>query len=383
MNYEEILESLSKKIKKNYNEIGMNLVEVYESKDGNYNLGKNNTIPVSHIFSWMESFFTGMAYWSYKFDGDVDTLKWLNSVYELYRKKIFDNPMDTMHDLGFLYSLYAVAIYKLTGDEKMKELGVKAADELSKRFNPKGGYIRAWGRMDDTIPDYIDESIRTDTFFADSKGRAIIDSMMNIPLLFWASEVTGHPFYKRVATCTADTIINYFVREDYSVCHSYMFDPETGEPLREEYNCGYSIGSHWARGTAWAVYGFAIAYSYTSDRKYLEVSEKLLEKFIDECDGEMPIWDFRLPTSEPQNIDTSAVAIVLCAINEISEHIDNKKIRKFEVDFADKLLRYIDFDINKHGILKEQNGRNVYGCYGDYFVVEYFASKTMKSERIW
>ena len=310
-------------------------------------------------------------------------MKWLYSFYDEYRSKVFDTPMDTMHDLGFLYTPYAVAMYKLTGDPKMKEVGLKAADELAKRFNPKGGYIRAWGRMDDVIPDYIPEDLKNDTFFADGKGRAIVDCMMNIPLLFWASEVTGHPYYKRIATSNADMVMKYIIREDNSVCHAYMFDPETGEPLREEYSCGYGIGSHWARGTSWAVYGFAIAYAYTKNEKYLDASVRLLEKFIDECDGEMPVWDFRIPEDKPQTIDTSAVAIVLCAINEISKHTDNKKILEFEKEFSEKLLEYMDLSLDKNGILSEVNGTHAYVCYGDYYAVEYFATKALGAERIW
>lgn len=383
MDYEKILDALNKKIKKNCREIGSNLIERYESIDGNYHFEDKNSIPISHIFSWMESFFTGMAYWSYKLDKDEDTLKWLYSFYDEYYSKVYDTPFDTMHDLGFLYSPYAIAMYKLTGDPKMKELGIKAAEVFAMRFNPKGNYIRAWGRMDDAIPEYASEELAKDVFFAKSKGRMIIDCMMNIPMLFWASEVTGHPYYRRIATCFADTVEKYIVRDDYSVCHAYMFDPETGEALREEYSCGYGIGSHWARGTAWAVYGFAIAYAYTKKELYLETSVKLLEKFIDECDGEMPPWDFRIPENEPQDIDTSAVAICLCAVNEISKHTQNKKIMDFEKEFSEKLLEYVDLTTDINGILREQNGRRGYGCYGDYFFVEYLATKLLDAERIW
>jgi len=383
MKYEKLVRQLSEKIKKNCREIGGNLREFSATTDGNYNFSSKEFIPISHIFSWIESFFTGMAYWSYRFDKDDEILKWLYSYYEQYRSKVFDTPLETMHDLGFLYSPYAVAMYKLTGDPKMKELGIKAADELAKRFNPKGGYIRAWGRIDDQVPDYVSEDLRDNVFFAAGKGRAIIDCMMNIPLLFWASEETGIPYYKRIASCYADTVMKYIVRDDNSVCHAYIFDPETGEALREAYSCGYGIGSHWARGTAWAVYGFAIAYAYTKDKKYLDVSVSLLEKFIDECGDELPVWDFRIPESAEQAVDTSAVAIVLCAINEISKHTQNQKILNFETKFAEKILDYIDLDMDKNGILKECNGKHTYTSFGDYFITEYFATKVLNAERIW
>ena len=146
--------------------------------------------------------------------------------------------------------------YRLTGDARMKALSVRAAEVLAHRFVTSGGYIRAWGRMDDSIPAYIDDQLRKDNFFANSRGLAIIDCMMNIPLLFWAGQETQDPFFTQVAVAHADTTLRHFIRPDGSVCHAWRFDPDTGESVGEFNDCGYSVGSHWARGTAWAVYGF-------------------------------------------------------------------------------------------------------------------------------
>lgn len=380
---QEIFEKLILKIKKNTKEIGDCLGEYPATADGIYFADKTKKLELSHIFNWTQSFFTGMAYYAWILSGDKELENWLYDQFEAYYNKVFKTPMDTMHDLGFLYSPYAVAMYKKTGDEKMKEIGIKAADCLAMRYVPNGNYIQAWGRMDGKIPEYVSESLREDVFFKGSKGRAIVDCMMNLPLLFWASEVTQHPFYANIAKSHADMVLKYFVRKDYSVCHAFLFDYETGNLKEEANSCGYANGSHWARGTAWAVYGYAIAYDYTENKKYLEISVKLFEKFIKECNGKMPVWDFRLPESEPQNIDTSAVAVMLCAALEILKHTKNTEIEKFINDFEPMLMEYVDFDLSTNGLLKEQNGRKTYACYGDYYLVEYLCTKYKNTKRIW
>ena len=154
--------------------------------------------------------------------------------------------------------------------------------------------------MDDSIPDYIDDQLRRDNFFANSRGLAIIDCMMNIPLLFWAGKETGDRFFTDVAIAHADTTLHNFIRPDGSVCHAYRFDSVTGEPAEEFNDCGYSVGSHWARGTAWAVYGFSVAWRYTGLTRYRDAAVKLAECYLTQCgENGVPVWDFRLPTDQP------------------------------------------------------------------------------------
>lgn len=384
INIEELLEKLTKKIQKNVEEIGGDLAEYPEVSDGKYFKDKTKGLKLYHIFNWTQSFYTGIAYWAYRLSGDEKLLKWLYSYYGQYYDKVFTNPMDTMHDLGFLYTPYSVALYELTGDPNMKALGVKAADELAKRYIPKGRFISAWGRMDGTIPEYVSEELRENVFFnPENRGRVIVDCMMNLPLLFWATKVTGHPYYKDIAVSHAETVLKYFIREDDSLCHAFVFDTETGDVITESNSCGFSNGSHWARGTGWAVYGFAIAYSYTGDKRYLDTSIRLFEKFITECGDSVPVWDFRLPETEAPNVDTSASAIMLCAAVTILQFTNHEGIRKFMETQEPLMLEYIDLDMSNNGLLKEQNGRRVYASYGDYYLMEYLCMKYKGMERIW
>lgn len=327
---------------------------------------------------WMASFITGLAPLYYRTEKDNKYLIWANQFAEEYRKKVFDYPMDTMHDLGFLYQPYSVAMYQLTGDETHKKAAIKAADELLKRFNIEGRYIDAWRRMDDD----------------ESSGRAIVDSMMNIHLLFWAWKETGHTVYRDIAKAHADTIEKYFIRDDYSIAHSFIFDAKTGKLIEESNTCGFGNGSHWARGTAWAAYGFALMAKTLDNKKYYELSKKIVKKYIEEIGNEqyIPIWDFRLPAdkpahkyyntvvdwdeTDPQNkefaVDTSAAAIMVCAIFELDEYISCLELKTF----AEKTLhtlcdeKYMYFDTNIPGILKRQNGRMNTGTYGDYYFAE-------------
>lgn len=365
-----IPEKLVKKIEKNIDKIGADLREFPGRTHGDYLVDRENAIKINHIFNWTQSFFTGMALWAYKDTGNEKFLNWVLQFKQSYADKVFKTPMETMHDLGFLYSPYAVMLYEITKDEEFKAIGVKAADALAMRYEPKGRYIRAWGRMDYEIPDYVDEELAKNGFFTESKGLAIIDCMMNIPLLFWASKVTGHVFYQRIAIEHANTTMKYFLREDFSVRHAYRFSEETGEPLGEANDCAYANGTIWARGTAWAVYGFAIAYNYTKKTEYLDTAMKLLDKFMIESKGQIPVWDFRLPVFEEQAVDTSAAAIVLCGIMELEKHKTSDHLQKYKKMLRDGLEPYIDYDEDVMGILKEQNGEHTYACYGDYFLIE-------------
>lgn len=408
MSLEKAFDMAIQKTGNNIAKIGSDLREFPAQHDGDYfKPPREKYIKLSHIFNWTQSFFLGMAFWAYRATGDRKYLKWMNSFYDDYYKKVFDTPFDTMHDLGFLYSPYAVALYKLNGDENMNKIAVRAADVLAQRFVPNGGYIRAWGRMDGVIPDYVDAKLAENHFFTQSKGLAIIDCMMNLPLLFWASEATGHPFYKNIADEHAKTTLKYFIRDDLSVCHAFRFDEETGEPVGVESYCGFGRESHWARGTAWAIYGFAIAYSYTQNEKYLDVAYNLAKRFIQLCEKDgVPVWDFRLPADKPAlysggkaewldwdvsnpenkkyNVDTSAAAIAICGIYEIMRHRQDSYLS----EYADKTLltlaeKYTDYTPDVPGLLKCQNGNMTYACFGDYFLMEALAAKIYGHERVW
>ena len=343
-----------------------------------------------YMYNWMTSFITGLAPMFYKTSKDEKYLRWANRLAGDYHNKIFYHSLDTMHDLGFLYSPYSVEMYKITGDLKHMQTAVKAADELLKRFDINGRYIDAWNRMDN------DE--RT--------GRAIVDCMMNIQLIFWAWKETGHTIYKDIAKAHADITIKYFVREDYSVCHSFLFDRKTGEMIKEANDCGYSDGSLWARGTAWMVYGLAMTAKYLEDDSYYDIAVKIAYKYIECCGEELiPVWDFRLPEDMPAfecghkdnpewdvtdkdnckyNVDTSAAAIIANGMLILDGYKENAKLKEFASRSVEELCdNYFNSDDKIPGMLKAQNGQMTYTTYGDYFFVEALQRRLFDVEYCW
>jgi unsaturated chondroitin disaccharide hydrolase len=332
------------------------------------------------IGNWTSSFFTGMALLAYATTKDAFFLQQVNRLAGVYREKVVTRGMDTMHDLGFLYSLYSVAACKLTGDRDHHQIALKAAEELAKRFAPEGGYIRAWGRMDDANPDFA--------------GMAIIDCMMNLPLLFWAGRETGDGRFHEIAVRHADTTLRCFIRPDDSVYHSYQFDPVTGAPRHGDNHCGFDVETHWARGTAWAIYGFALAHGYTGDGKYLEVSLRLARKFIACLDeAVVPLWDFQLPPDAERLRDSSAAAIAVCGFDELLKHRPGDRLLG---DTAAALLGrlcggdYLDADGRCPGALKNgqvgdevRSAKNAYTSWGDYFLMEALARRLHGQATFW
>ena len=229
--------------------------------DGNYFAHKEGFYEIGN---WTSSFFTGMALLAWRETEDEYFLQQALRLAPAYRKKVFTHFIDTHHDLGFLYMLYSVALYKLTGGREHRETGLRAAEILYHRFNQKAGFIRAWGHANTAEQDNL----------------AIIDCMMNLPLLYWAATELGDRKYHDAANDHARVTLKYFIRPDDSVYHAYRFDLKSGQAIRGDNYCGRSLDSHWARGTAWAIYGFALSYRYTGNEKYLDASVRLARKFI-------------------------------------------------------------------------------------------------------
>jgi unsaturated chondroitin disaccharide hydrolase len=329
------------------------------------------------IGNWTSSFFTGMALLAWQETEDEYFLKQVLRLASLYREKVFTHCLDTHHDLGFLYSLYSVALYKLTGDLEHRDVAIRAAELLADRFNKKGNFIRAWGRMD------------TD----EQNNMAIIDCLMNLPLLYWAAKETGDLKFSDVATRHAKMALSVFVRADDSVYHAYRFNLKTGKPLRGDTYGGCAVESQWARGTAWAIYGFALTYRYTSENRYLDAALRLARKFIKSLDREMvPMWDFKLTPEAPRIRDASAGSVAVCGLQELLKYVpadtvisDAKKELLLRLCSAD----YLDANIGCPGIQKfgqvgadHKMGKNAYTSWGDYFLMEAL-SRDLHYGEIW
>lgn len=272
------------------------------------------------------------------------------------------------HDVGFMWILTSVKRYKTTGDLNERRRGLIAASHLASRFNCMGNYLVAWNT--------------NNVNKADARGLSIIDSTMNIPLLFWASEEIGDPRFSHIANAHANTVLKYFIREDGSVNHMVEFDPFTGEMVRVKSGQGFSTTSSWSRGASWALHGMALAYKHTHNEIYLEASRKAADFFISELPEDyVPHWDFRAPRDNETPRDTSAGACAACGLLELSEHLPESEGSKYK-DAATKMFiamfeNYGNWHNNSEGLLSggtfnypQGLGIDVSLIYGDYYFVE-------------
>ena len=254
-------------------------------------------------YCWTDSFWTGQLWLAYSLTGKQQ-FKNSARMRRAKMEKILSTPMWIDHDMGFLFSLTAVADYKLTGCEKAKTQGLRAADALRNRFNWNGRYIPAWN----TQPNNIGHA----EFVQD---KVIIDCMQNLGLLLWAHAETGIASYKEVAIQQADTTFKYLVRDDFSTYHSYDFYPSSNAPKGGKTVQGFADESCWSRGQAWAIHGFAQLADTLGNLEYAEIAAKLTDYVCDHLSADhIPLWDYLLPAEDTQYKDSSAAAVTVSGI---------------------------------------------------------------------
>lgn len=277
----------------------------------------------------------GLNWWTNGFWGGIQWLLYQDTKEEVYAEtaRISEYRMEACleqfygihHDVGFMFLPTAVADYRLTGNARSRRTALHAANLLAGRFNPAGRFIRAWNDAED----------------ADRRGWAIIDCMMNIALLYWASEETRDPRFRQIAMMHADTVMEHFIRPDGSVKHIVEFDPETGAELRSHGGQGYAEGSSWVRGQGWAVYGFMISYRHTGKQEYLDTAKRAAHYCMANLpeSGILPV-DFRQP-AEPAYEDCCGACVIAGGLLEIAECVP-KTEREMYRRAAVKLLKAID-----------------------------------------
>ena len=265
------------------------------------------------------------------------------------------------HDVGFMWLIQSGVRYALEGNQDSYARTMQAAQHLACRYNPNG-FIRAWngeGR----------------------EGWAIVDCMMNLPLLYWASEVSGDPRFRLIAMKHADTAMDVFVRPDGSCNHIIIFDAETGEVLDNPGGQGYESGSSWSRGQAWALYGFTLSYLHTGRQAYLDTAKRVANYFISQItDDYIPRCDFRQP-AEPVLKDNTAGAVAAAGLLVLSRQLPELEAVTY-YDVAVKMLRAmeredINWELNDPALLQRCTaayhdipGRHITMNYADYFFVE-------------
>jgi len=332
-------------------------------------------------YEWTPGFWTGQLLLAYVESLDSKLFNSLESVLESFSVRLATRDGTNTHDLGFLYSLSTVAYSELMNRKDYQAISLLAAELLIERYNEKTGVIQAWGDLSNP----------------ELAGRMIIDCTMNLPLLYWATRVTGNEKYSEIAKSHIDKANKYLVREDYSTHHTFYMDEETGLPLRGETKQGYSNESTWARGQAWAIYGFANSYRHTGESKYLETSMKCADYFIESLDSSyLPKWDLSL-TSADTLVDSSAGAIAGCGLLELARELPicdpRKKIYeetalRIGIALTEVCLSNNDPECDgllKHSVywMKGNVGIDESCAWGDYFYLELLTKLLRPNKSFW
>lgn len=328
------------------------------------------------ITGWTNGFWPGMLWQMYHATGDGAYRAVAEGV-ERRLEVVLNDPEALGHDLGFMFLQSSVANYRKTGDREARRRGLLAAAELAARYNLDGKFIRAWVGPRDS------EQGRK-MGGGDIRGWMIIDSMMNLPLLYWASQELDDPRYYKIAVSHAKTAQQYIVRPDGSCNHIVAFDPDTGEYLDSPGGQGYGQGSSWSRGQSWAVYGFALSYRHTQDPSFLDTAKRCAHYCIANMavTDWLPLVDYRQP-AQPVKYDSTAAVITACGLLEIAGHVEENEAR-FYTEAAYRILRacearFADWDPARDSILTggtyfyhDPTGKNteVPIIYADYFLIE-------------
>lgn len=332
----EAMDFAVKQVKDNLKEFTDSFKKAY-SEDGFYH-------PTPNV-NWTTGFWTGQIWLAYEWS-KTDELKTAGQI----QAKSFLDRIDRKvevdhHDMGFLYTPSCVAAYKLVGDETAKEAAIKAADQLISRFQPVGEFIQAWGPMNQR-----------------ENYRFIIDCLLNLPLLYWATEETGDQKYREIAEKHIHTAIANVIREDYSTWHTFFMNMETGEPDHGATCQGYKDGSAWARGQAWGIYGCALAYRYTKRPEYIEDFKHVTGYFLDHLPSDLvPYWDLEFGEGSEEPRDSSSASIAACGMLEMAKYMNESDAACY-VSIAKKIMESV---VEHYAVkdLQESNGLVLHSTY--------------------
>lgn len=312
---------------------------------------------------WTSGFFPGVLWYLYDFTKEE---WWKNQAVEYTDLVEKEKANKSTHDIGFMIYCSVGTGFNLTGDKRYKAVIIEAAKSLASRFNSKTGTILSWDHSRHLW-----------------KYPVIIDNMMNLELLFAATKLTGDSSFYQIAVSHANATMENHFRPDFSSFHVVDYDPATGAVLNRHTHQGYSHGSAWARGQAWALYGYSLCYRETKDERYLRQAENIAKFLLEH--GNMPhdmipYYDFDAPGIPKEPRDASAAAIIASALYELSNYSRNAKVFRAA---ADKMMRSLSTSYisstgeNKGFILLHSTGSKPANSevdvplnYADYYYLE-------------
>lgn len=320
------------------------------------------------IDDWTSGFFPGSVWLLHELTQDH---KW-QTLAEKYTEDLDSvQYLKWHHDIGFMIGCSYLNGYRLADKKNYKDVIVEAAHSLSTRFRPHAGVIQSWD---------ADKGWQA---YRGWKCPVIIDNMMNLELLFEATRLSGDSTFHEIAVKHADTTMEHAFRADYSCYHVVDYDPETGEVRKKQTAQGYADESAWARGQAWALYGYILCYRYTNEAKYLEQARKIYQFIFTHPNlptDLIPYWDYNAPNIPDEPRDVSAATCTASALYELHTYFPYDGYK----DTADKILKSLSTPAylakvgeNGNFILMHSVGSIPHGAeidvplnYADYYFLE-------------
>ena len=280
-------------------------------------INKEGKLETSDYSWWCSGFFPGELWYLYEYNPTPEMKKYA----EMYTDRVEEVKHITYsHDVGFmLYCSYGNG-YRLTGKPEYKDVMLTGANSLATRYDERVGAIRSW-----------DFNKKIWQF------PVIIDNMMNLELLFEATALSGDSTFYNIAVKHADTTMAHHFRPDNSCYHVVDYDPETGEVRKRQTAQGYADESAWARGQAWALYGYTTCYRYTKDKKYLDHAQKVYNFIFNNKnlpEDLVPYWDYDAPNIPNEPRDASAAACTASALYELDGYLPGNQYK----ETADKIM---------------------------------------------
>lgn len=261
---------------------------------------------------WCSGFWPGVLWYDYELTGDTlvrdQALRYTGELGYLSQRPIFD------HDLGFLMICSYGNGYRITADKTYKDVLLASADSLATLYNPNVGTILSWPRNVELFGGH----------------NTIMDNMINLEMLFWASKNGGDRRLFDIAVKHAETTMNHHFRPDGTCYHVAVYDPADGHFIKGVTHQGYDDNSTWARGQAWAVYGYTMVYRETHQKRFLDFACKVTDAYLSRLpEDKVPYWDFDDPAIPKAPRDASAAGVVASALLELQSYVGGKKSAEY------------------------------------------------------